>query len=631
MSESIHPGSPQEGPDPGSAGGIATAFGLHLVAWFLFYLTVVIAWGQRNSWPAELLICVLSVPLTTLVASTLFKMDGFGFAIEPENSQQEQLIAALVLSVGLASGQVLLMAIGLVGLGIAWFRPAAPRVDWAEWLKIPLLFLTTLPFWLDFEGSRLPLAGLFDDPTANPVFSFPLALSTTQARFLGYCGLLAMALFLRGRAFWLALPCLPVFLVVVTGIPKWVPEWREQDPVFRAAFPWLLGIAFLTLGVQLVKPAENASRAFVPGETLRRWFEQRRYPPWVAVLVVAVTQALPFETVRFSLSEVLGLLGLGGLSLVLFRLRLRTPRGPIHSRSVAMVAGGLALTLGAEFATNESLRHVALAFVIIGLVSWHCFWPLRIFVVAGLAGIALLMAPGPLPTGVWNSQALTGIRLLAGFSCLGALLWLTRRPLPRAGAKGYSEDGWVPPKRFALILLGLMMLFQTASAFWPEHEIDLSGIATAHEELEDSPDILMGGEPGWSRLPSPKGPVQMMIAYPRKNPYLLQSPERTLRRGGWQVVERVRAAHPWGEAMTVKLEREGRTATAMWWFELGESAFSNHLYARRVLWSGWHLADRRLRLVRLESTAIDEPEDLIEVARREHWFMSARQVQLARR
>ena len=37
-------------------------------------------------------------------------------------------------------------------------RPASPGIDWAEWFKIPVIYLTALPFWLDFEGSRIALA-----------------------------------------------------------------------------------------------------------------------------------------------------------------------------------------------------------------------------------------------------------------------------------------------------------------------------------------------------------------------------------------------------------------------------------------------------------------------------------------
>lgn len=595
-------------------------FWLHAVAWFLFYLTVVIAWGERNSWPSELLLCILSLPLTTLVASTLFQTQEFRLAIDPSRSQQEQLIAALVLAVGLASGQMLLMTLGLLCLGIAWLRPVDLGVDWSEWLKIPLLYLTALPFWLDFEGSRLPVVTLLGDPTRNPVFHLPLALSTTQAHVLGYCGLMGMALFLRGRGFWLALPFLPVYLVIVSWLPSMIPGWRSLPVTLASAMPWLLGLVVLLVGSRSTEGLASASRQLVSGQTLRRWFEGRRYPPWLAVLVVAVMQALPTGTLRVGALEIAGFVATILLVLVLLGLRVRTPRGPIHSRSVAMVAGGLALTLLAEFATHEPLRHLALAFVVIGLVSWHCFWPLRLFVLAGLLGVVALGLPADLMIANLEPGIVAFLRLAIVFGLLIAITWICQQPLPLPGATGYGDTAWIPSKRFALILLGLMMLFQTASAFWPEHEIPVSDAPPRSLAEEEPTEMPATGQPGSFRVPSPLGPVQVSMAYPRKNPYLLESPERTLRRRGWNVVRRVRAAHPRGEAISLHLERQGSHATAMWWFELGDRAFANHLYARRVLWSGWHLADRHLRLVRLESTAISRPEDLIAIAERENWF-----------
>ncbi|MBL9135429.1 MAG: hypothetical protein JNK85_06155 [Verrucomicrobiales bacterium] len=612
-----------EASEPLSEVGERTAFWLHAVAWFLFYLTVVIAWGQRNSWPSALLLCVFSLPMTTLVASTIFKVREFTFAIEPARSQQEQLIAALILAVGLASGQLLLMALGLLCLGIAWMRPAQPGVDWAEWFKIPVIYLTALPFWLDFEGSRIALAGLFDDPIANPVFNLPLALSTTQAHVLGYCSIMGMALFLHGRAFWIALPALPLFLIGVCLLPRLIPGWVTLPSLARAAAPWLLACLLLALISRTARRLEDASRSIFTGQTLKRWFEGRRYPPWLALLVVSIMQALPLETVRFASQELIAIAGLALVMGLLLGLRSRTPRGPIHSRSVAMVAGGLALTLLAEFATTDQLRHMSLALALIGLLSWHCFWPLRIFAVSSLACTLLLVAPERSATGPLGPDAILAIRTIGAFGLLITLAWMIQRPLPLPGSHGYADHGWIPPKRFALILLTLMMLFQTAAAFWPDHEMGLPDQPSVSQADNEPADLLTSGQTGWLRVPSPKGPVQITIAFPRKNPYLLESPERTLQRHGWTVLERVRAAHPQGEATVLKLERDGARATAMWWFELGDRAFANHLYARRVLWSGWHLADRRLRLIRLESTAIHESSELIAIAQREGWFRNS--------
>lgn len=605
-------------PAAGEGRAPASRFWFHLAGLGFLYLTVVVAWGQRNSWPDELLLSVLTVPISGLVARQLFRSEHFGLEVDSETGQQEQLIASLVLAVGLASGQLLLMSVGLVCLGIGWLRPQRRDVDWAEWLKVPFLFLTALPFWLDFDGSRAGFARLLGNAVGNPVYRLPLELATSQARVLGYCGLLALALVLRGRAFWLALPLLPVFLAAITVLPLLVPDWAGLPVTLRLWVPWGLGAAAIGALAKLTRRLDAPGHSMASGRMVRRWFANRRHPPWLAVMVVTVVQALPFQTPRLGPHERLELAGMAVLALLLGILRLRTTRGPIHSRSTAMVAGALALTLLAEFTTSDQARHLALGFVLIGLFSWHCFWPLRIFAMAGTITTLLLGIPGSGLPAPFGSESLFAVRLALAGLLLGVLAWLVFRPLPLPGAQGYDESGWVPPKRFALILLGLMMLFQTASAFWPEHQIRFPGQSRTTEEIE--PEMSPAALLRQTGPLAPRGPVQTTIAYPRRNPYLLESPVRMLQRRGWQVVRTERFPHPKGEAIGVELANGDRRASALWWFEVGGAAFGNHLYARRVLWSSWHLANRSLRYVRLESSVLTDPADLVRHAVGQHWF-----------
>ncbi|MBX3746872.1 MAG: hypothetical protein KF833_16300 [Verrucomicrobiae bacterium] len=602
------------------------AFGLHAIAWGAFYLTVVVAWGQHNAWPSELIVSVLSVPLSGLVAASVFAGERFGLAIEPAKGQQEQLIAALVLALGLASGHLVLMSLGWVCLGMAWLRPARPGLNWTEWLKVPAIFMTALPFWLDFEGHGWLAAAGFEDPLRNPGLTLPLALTTTQARVLGYCALLGMALFVRGRAFWLGVGLLPGFLVATVAVPGWIPGWADWPGTVRAMIPWGLAMGGIGLLANRAEWIGAKSRRWISGATVRGWFEGRRYSPWLAVAVVSAMQGVPLESTRFDLGEVLGLMGMGIMAMLLLGLRRRTPKGPVHSRSVAMVAGGVAMMLGAEFTTYEPLRRVALAWVILGLVSWRCFWPWRVLGVAVAASFVLLAFPAGSGWGRIGPEPLLAVRLSVAVLLLAGLARFARQPPPLSGQRGYSDLGWVPSKRFALILLGLMMLFQTASAFWPEHEMAVLVVAPRDEDAVGGlKGPLTPQDAGVHRLSSWQGPVQVSLAYPRKSSYLLTSPEVALRRAGWRVTGRGWVEHPHGEAMVVRLERSGgEQATAMWWFEQGERAFSHARHARRILWSGWHLADRRLRLVRLESTAVRDPEDLVAVARREGWFQGGR-------
>ena len=616
------PWTPQSGP---------ARFWLHALTWLLFYFTVVIAWGERNLWPDDLLICIALLPLNVLIIWTLYEVYGFGTYIDPIRGQQEQLIACLVLAVGIASGQLLLMNLGLVTLATAWLRPARPGVDWMEWLKVPLVLFTALPFWLDFQGSRSQLFTLFEDPGGNPVYRLPLALVTTQTRLLGYCGLLSLIMLLHGRVFWIAVPILPAFLIAVASLPKWFPAWNDLSPVYRQLAPWLLGALLLGGLSWLANILDAVCRSLFSGEILRRWFEERRYPPWLAVLVVAVAQTLPFDSVDKGRSLLFATTGVALMVLILVALRIRSGRGPVHSRSAAMVAGGLLLILLAEFSTSDNLRRLAMGFVLIGLISWHCFWRLRVFMTAGALSVVALAIPNNLAPSLVSPDVLFASRIVVASILLVGLFVFSLPAQPARGEIGYPEEAWIPSKRFALILLGLMMLFQSAGAFWPTHDmrrpLDLNrkALEDPHPKPNSGSASQIDTDTDDDAVTFPtlgaSGIIQVSIAYPMRMPYFIESFERTLQRNGWTVLDRRQVSLPDGEAAAVKVvARNGQTATALWWFDQGKRCFSNHLYALRVLWSTWHLADRGLRQVRIESYSVTDPQTLVDFAAERNWF-----------
>ncbi len=628
------PGPPPPPPSPGSGPAGRTlpptrhpeTSLFHIGVWLVFYAAVVVSWGQRNSWPDDLLLCLLALPVNFVVAWLLYDECGFGLESDPAHGQQEQLIAALILALGVASGQRLFMSVGLVALGVGWLRPGRHGIDWYEWLKIPLLFLTVLPFWLDFEGSDWVLAGLFGDRNSNPTYQLLLGVQTSQGAMLFYFGLVALILLLHGRFFWRALPVLPLFVLGISVLPRIFPGWSDLPQGLRLWLPWILGSLLLVVLQRLARPgpATTVPPASRPGSLVTRWFEHRRYPPWVAMLIVAAVQAPPFSPLRWGTFEIAGLAGMLLLLLVLADLRHRTPRGPIHSRSVALVASAVALALLGEFATNDEIRHVGLGIALVGLLSWHCFWPLRVVLTATAGVLLFLGIPHSLPVRNLGLDGLLVLRLVAGVLLLAALAWMARRPLPPPGARGYDESAWVPPKRFALILLVLVLMFQIAGAFWPDHVLPPSrdwdplpapAQAGAEAGAEETPEETALGSTSWIR-----GPAQITVARLRNNPSLLASPDQIYRSRGWRILERRIVDHPRGEAAVILAERDSSIATLLWWFERHDRAFTNHRYARRVLWSSWHLADRRLRLVRVESTAFRSIEELVAFAERNRWF-----------
>jgi hypothetical protein len=592
--------------------------------WLLVYLAVVLSWGQRNSWPDELLVCVAFLPAQILVAALLYQRHGFDQGGVMLPSHRELAIAYLLLAIGIASGLLLMMVVGLLAVALAWLRPARRQLDWLEWLKVPVIFAMALPFWLDFAGSRQEWYRPFADPAVNPPYQFPLALTLSRLEIILRLGVLAAALVLPGRRFWWGLPLLlPLLLGVnhlgsralaAAGVPAGsATEWALY--ALQAAAFALLAAATAGLEKLTRRP---------PGAVVTGAMESYAYPPWVAAMVVAVQQAVPAEGPALRPQPGLELLGMVVLVALLYRLRWRTAAGPVHSRSSGMVVVGLALLLVAEFTGLDLVRYAALGATLAGLISWHRRWPRHAFAVAFAVWTALLPPPAATPL---EPALLTTLRVVIAVAGLAWLAYAPRRgaPAPEADTAGYANEAWQPLARFSLVLLLLMLVFQNASAFWPEpmenrFEQAVRG-ATATDLLAPPGPATTNRAPAdpWS-APRAYGRFEVTVALPSSNPAQLEAPELALQRRGWTVRSRALIRHPRGEAVHLHLERRGEPAHAVYWFENGPDTFSNYLQARRILWSSWNLADRNLRLVLLLSRVAERPDEFYDFAARQNWF-----------
>lgn len=597
----------------------AEPFGGVFLVWLGLYLALVLAWGQRNSWPDELLVCLLFLPLQAAVAVALHVGNGFGRDGRDDPSHRELAIAYLLLATGIASGLLLMMTVGLLAVGVAWLRPRRRPVDWYEWLKLPVLFSLALPFWLDFSGSRQQWLAHFDDPAVNPVYRLPLELGITRLQVALRLAVLAAALLLPGRRFWWALPLLVP--AVVAG-----NELAARFAAGAAAAAWLAMAGAGLAVAALVRRLDGGTPR--PGDGhLLYWMEHRAYPPWIAALAVAVQQAVPAEGPSVQPRFGLALLGTAALVVLLYRLRRRTPAGPIHSRSSAMVMGGLALLLSAEFTGVDLFRYAALGATVIGLMSWHRLWAKRVFLAAAATWLALLP---PAVFGFTAATEPTTLFLLRAVVAVTALVLLARAG-PRtdwaSAEEGYANETWQPLQRFALICLLLLLMFQNAAAFWPEpeenrFELALRGasaaeLLTAQSEAEAAPAIEhLSLLAGYRRF-------TVSISRPSRNPSQLEAPELALRRRGWHIDRREVTPHPHGIAVALTLERGGQPARAVYWFENGGRAFVNYLQARRILWSSWNLSDRNLRLVIMVSGGQEPPEEFFAFARQQDWFVAS--------
>lgn len=591
--------------------------GLFLL-WLGLYFTLVLAWGERNSWPDELLVCLLFLPLQVAVAAALHARHGFGRDGRDEPSLRELAIAYLLLATGIASGLLLMMVVGLLAVGVAWLRPRRRPVDWFEWLKLPVVFSFALPFWLDFSGSRQDWFARFNDPALNPTYRLPLELGVTRLQVALRLAVLAAALLLPGRRFCWGLPLLVPAVVAGNEIAG-----RLAGGSAPLAWAWMAGAWLAVAGLGRI--FDRRMRSGSANGHLTYWMEHRAYPPWIAAMAVAVQQAVPAEGPSLRPLFGLALLGAAALLVLLYRLRLRTPAGPIHSRSSGLVMAGLALLLGAEFTGLDLLRYAALGATIIGLMSWHRLWAKRVFLAAGVAWMALLppalmgFAAGAEPA--WLVVA----RAFLALAALGLLAAAGPRTDWSSGEEGYANEAWLPIQRFALIFLILMVVFQNASAFWPEPMENRFDLAMRGATATD---LLAPPEPPPTAVSNPLAPApgyglfDVTVSLPSRNPAQLEAPELSLRRRGWTVTSRDVVPHPLGAAVVLGLERNQQPARAVYWFENGGQAFANYLQARRILWSSWNLSDRNLRLVLILSGAAETPADFFTFAAGQNWFVT---------
>ncbi|MFN0067111.1 MAG: hypothetical protein ACKVYV_05680 [Limisphaerales bacterium] len=588
--------------------------------WLGLYLTLVLAWGQRNSWPDHLLVCLLFLPLQVAVAASLHARHGFGRDGRDEPSHRELAIAYLLLATGIASGLLLMMTVGLLAVGVAWLRPRERPVNWFEWLKLPVVFSFALPFWLDFSGSRQDWFAPFDDPAVNPAWRLPLELGVTRLQVALRFAVLAAALLLPGRSFWWALPLLAP--AVVAG-----NEAAVRLAAGSAPAAWGLMAAALLAVAAFARGLDRRFGAAAADGHVRYWMEHRAYPPWIAAMAVAVQQTAPAEGPALRPLFGLALLGAAAMVVLLYRLRLRTPAGPIHSRSSGLAMAGLALLLGAEFTGLDLLRYAALGATIIGLMSWHRLWAKRVFLAAAVAWMALmpptLMGVMPEAEPAWLVAARAGVALAS----LALLAMAGPRTDWASGEEGYANEAWMPIQRFALIFLILMVVFQNASAFWPEpmeNRFEQAMRGATATDLLAPPERAAATDP--LAVTPGYGKFEVTVSLPSRNPAQLEAPELALRRRGWVIRRREVVPHPFGTAVALELEleRNQQPARAVYWFENDGEAFANYLQARRILWSSWNLSDRNLRLVMILSGVAETPGEFIAFARQQHWFAAPR-------
>ncbi|MBI4325092.1 MAG: hypothetical protein HY674_07485 [Chloroflexi bacterium] len=606
-----------------NASGRARFF-LRLALWLLGFSVVVLAWGGYNSWPVELAISLSFFPLKLVLAWWLYRRNGFGFGTKPDVSQWELLIGFLLLAIGLASGMILLMTVAWVSIGVVLLRPVRRDLAWDEWFKLPLIFLLALPVWLDVAGSRYDWVGRFPGIEIAPDGVEKIVLVRFQV--LAEITVLLLAFFLRQATFWLSLPLAAAAFYLSGRLSQHFvlsisPGWMPALVWLTAGFLWM-ALACLALRGRLGRPPWTALWT-----DLTQWATSRTQSTWLVSLVILLQQSALVDRWLAGVEPRFDFLGAGLLLALLWRMRWRRETGVVCLRSRLLLAAALFMLLGGEWTDLNPLRQSSLGLLVVSLFCWRQSWSWELIGAALFAWMTLIPAFALLllQVGLPDPAApLVRIALL-GLGLVGVMA-AGRQPAGPGAISSYADFAWQPVKRFAFILLVLLLGFQTVSALWPEPR-------------QANP-LVLGVNSSWRLPPNParlyerqgwidarqwswqwqRHPMTLIVAHPVAQPIRISAPERVFQGQGWRVLRRRLVPHPRGQAVEVELRRGQESSAALYWFDQGDRAFANYQRARRILWSGWNLTRRELRLVVLQARTSAGSSHLTSLAQSQDWF-----------
>lgn len=599
-------------------------FWLRLAGWLGLYAALVIPWGAYNRWPGSLFVALGYTPLCLLVAAGLIRRQQFGHETPDPPSHWELLISFLLLTIGVASGYMLVMSVGWVCVGVAWLRPARSDLAWNEWYKLPVLFLFCLPVMADLAGSRHDWFLVFG--STMPDSGAPADwLATERGKILVRLALLALAWFVSGTGFWVCATLLPLPFLLAHFMATRVPgSWPEF-------ILWALPAGGVAMAIWIVRAASRRR------ESQGHWFSQvvhelkhRSHALWLAALVTLMQQQSLAESWLAGGRPKLDLTGATLLLLTLLVMRLATPPAAVDFRSrVTLIASQLIL-FAAEFTDLNPLRHAALGVFLVAALSWGRNWNWVLLGGASACWIATLPATEAvlIMAGLGANNA--ALLRLGGFivsiiMVIGAASQAVSSPTEPSSAR----HDWQPEQRFVFTLLGLLLIFQTLSAFSPDGGSGKTGPEVLSSPTGAGYDIRrlesVGPRSAWARYQVLKDgqSFELRIRPVDEAPMQTTSTELVLRGEGWSPEERRLVSHDFGQVATMDIRQGRQTAHAVYWFQHGRRTFVNHLRARRILWSSWNLNRRDLRFFLLVGETPVSNEDLLEFARLQKWFLTS--------
>jgi hypothetical protein len=585
--------------------------GMRLFLWVGIYLTVVHTWIAFNGWPIACAVSVSFLPVALVAARWFYRRHRFPPEPMEAVSHWELLVAFLVLAIGVASGLVLLMTVGWLSLGVLWLRPRRLVTGWAEWFKLPALFALAMPLSFDVVGGADDWLSWFTGSTTDLASMEPLVRFEIILRVSA----LVLLLGVPGRAGWIALAGLGI-LLLLRGVVL-----RNNLIVPGNVLDWVaVPAAAAVMALALRAGASRASSA--PGESWTQHVSKRTLAPWLGALVVVSQQASLLESWRtgdFPWQDWAGILLLLG---ILRWQRGRTSFCAPHIYSKVLLAASLFTLLVAEWTDINALRHFALGLLLVSASSWRRGWSWPILA-CGLFvwAFSLPVASAVIALAGYQGTSVAVLRALAQSISLMALVWCCVRYAQTTLTKVFHDDGWQPVKRYAISLFLLLTLFQAAGAFWPVPGEGIGTLSHSSRLLAARSVPFSLGKMHAQSLSLASGQF-LFIGHPSSEPVQLQSHRLAFKLTGWTVTRHRFVPHANGQAVELQMSRGTETAVALCWYQNGKRTFTHLLRARHVLWSGWNLNRRELRLMVLFAANPPHPGAVAQTAKSHGWFLN---------
>ena len=593
------------------------------LVWLGIFAILFAVWGLRNEWPIELWASVFLLPATLVFAWQDYQANQFGGAVLRELNHWEFMIACLLMATGVASGVLLLLAIGWVCLGVVWLRPDRDDFDWAEWFKLPFAFFLTVPVWLDLLGSRHDWIQHF---VSDLEMGFGEAWANVRIHVSILVSVYILGSGLRGSFFWRSLVTIPVAMLVVPLLSyenAASGDWAMLSKVLTWCFvPGVVLILVLVLRLVGLGAPKTISTA------LTEFIRKSRYQSHSVYLVSIVVGMQQYSLIEGWIAgnerpEIM--IGVIIWVVVLCVIRARSQVNAIDLRSKAILASSLYVLLLAEWTDTNALRHVAFGLVIVAAMSWRRVWSWLLYAAAILTWVAGLPATRIMFLEIFQAT-IQGAEYLSKMFFFFGLLCMAVFGIQKTGDKLKLREEtvgvWQPAMRFSFILLILFLSFQTLASFWPA---DREFSVEARIEPKDMRFLESIQSSGFERIDwwessDPDVLVNAYVGVPGNVPYRLNAAERILKNEGWRVLERNLVHHPLGQAVELTIEQPDKEARVLYWWVHRGNAFANYMRGRRILWSGWHLSQQDFRLIILVSGDLSNRDQLWVYARSQDWF-----------